>query len=69
MFAVLLDEGREILDGARARVRDRVGFGAGGEELDGGEAGDLVGDVVGGRVDFGDGDLFGVGRVVEVEGG
>jgi len=69
VLAVLLDEGCEILDGARARVRDWVGLCASGEELDGGEAGDLVGDVVGGRVDFGDGDLFGVGRVVEVEGG
>jgi len=69
VLAVLLDEGGEVLDGARARVRDGVGLGAGGEEFDGGEAGDLVGNVVGGRVDFGDGHLLRVGRVVEVEGG
>ena len=69
MFAVLLDEGGEVFDSAGAGVGDGVGFGAGGEEHDGGETGDFVGDVVGRGVDFGDDDLFGVGRVVEVEGG
>ena len=63
-FAFLADELGDVSDAAVARVFDRGVFGAGGEELDGGEARDLVRDVVGGGVDFGDGD-----RVVDVEGG
>lgn len=69
VFSVLLDEVGEILNGARAGVVDGVGFGAGREELDGGEALNLVRDVVGGCVDFGDGNLFGEGGVGSVEGG
>lgn len=69
VFTVLLDEGCEILDCAGAAVVDGGVFGAGGEELDGGEALDLVGDVIGGCVDFGDGDLGGEGWVGGVEGG
>ncbi len=60
VFAVFLDEGGEILDGAGAAVDDGLGFGAGGEELDGWEAGDFVGNIVGGGVDFGNGNLGGV---------
>lgn len=62
-LAVLLDEVGEVFDGAGAAVGDGGVLGAGGEELDGGEAGDLVGHVVGGGVDFGDDDLGVVGRV------
>ena len=57
VLAVLLYEGGEVLDGAGAAVDNGVGFAAGGEELDGWEAGNFVGDVVGGGVDFGDGDF------------
>ncbi len=69
VLAVLFDEVRKVLDGAGAAVCDRGGLGTGGEELDGWEACDLVRDVVQGSVDFGDGDLFGVGWIVEVESG
>lgn len=69
VFPVLLDEVCEILDGAGAGVGDWVVLAARGEELDGWEAGDLVGDVVGGGVDFGDGDLGGEGRGAGVHGG
>ena len=53
--AVLGDELGEVLDGAGAGVVDGGVLLAGGVEFDGGEAGDFVGDVVEGRVDFGDG--------------
>ena len=55
-LAVFLDELGEVLDGAITLVFDRRVLGAGGEELDGGEALDLIGDVVGRGIDFGDGD-------------
>jgi len=66
---VLLDEVGQVLDGAGAGVGDRGVLLAGGEELDGREALDLVGDVVGGCVDLGDDDLGGEAGVVEVESG
>lgn len=69
VFSVLLDEVGEILNGPRAGVVDGVGFGAGREELDGGEALNLVRDVVRGCIDFGDGNLFGERGVGSVEGG
>lgn len=57
--AVVADEVGQGLDGAGAAVLDGLVLGAGLEELDGGEAGDVVGDVVGGRVDLGDRHLIG----------
>ena len=62
VFAVGLDESGEVLGGAGTGVGQRLGLATGGEELDGWETGDLVRDVVGGGVDFGD-DNFGVGGV------
>ncbi len=68
--AGVADELGEVLDGAGAVVVDRGRvLLAGGEELDGGEALDLLRDVVGRRVDFGDDDLLGELGVVEVEAG
>lgn len=52
VFAILLDELSQVFDGARAGVDDWFLFTAGGEELDGGEALDLVGNVVGCGVYF-----------------
>lgn len=57
--AVVADEVGQGLDGAGAAVLDGLVLGAGLEELDGGEAGDVVRDVVGGRVDLGDRHLIG----------
>ena len=54
VLAILLDEGREVLDSPGAAVGEGLGLCASGEELDGWEALDLVGDVVGRGVDFGD---------------
>ena len=51
---MVLDELGQVLDGAVAAVLDGRGLGARGEELDGREALDLVRDVVGCGVDFGD---------------
>jgi hypothetical protein len=59
--AFLLDELGEILNGAVALVCDGVGLVAGDKELEGGEALDLIRNVVGGGVDLGDGDLGGGG--------
>lgn len=67
VLAVVLDELSEVLDGAGTGVDDGFGFAAGGEQLDGGEALDLVGDVVGRGVDFGDGDLGCESRVGAVQ--
>ena len=69
MRAVLGDELGEVLDRAGAGVVDGGVLLAGGVEFDGGEAGDFVGDVVEGRVDFGDGDFGLVVWVGLVEGG
>ena len=55
VFAIFLDECNKVFDRARAAVEDRRVFAAGGEEFDCGEALDLVGDVIGRSVDFGDG--------------
>lgn len=62
VLAVLLDELGEVFDGARAGVGDWFLFATGGEEFDGREALDFVGDVVGCGVHFGDGD-FGAGGI------
>lgn len=62
--AVVADEVGESLDGAGAVVLYGLGLVAGLEELDGGEAGDVIGDVVGGGVDLGDGDLVGESGVL-----
>ena len=59
--AVVADEVREGLDAAGAAVLDGLVLGAGLEELDGGEARDVIGDVVGGGVNLGDSDLVGEG--------
>ena len=50
----------QVLDSTRARVVNGLVLLAGGEELDGGEALDLLGDVVGRGVHLGDGHLGGV---------
>lgn len=63
ILPIFLDEGREVFDGAGAGVGDWGVFAPGGEELDGGEALDFVGDVVGRGVDFGD--YYGGGGGVE----
>ena len=68
VFPVLLDESGEVFDGARAAVEDGRVLAAGGEELDGWEALDFVGDVVGCGVDFGDCYFGGEGGVFGVEG-
>jgi hypothetical protein len=57
VLAVLLDEVGEVLDGARALVGDGSVLSTSGEELDGGESLNLVGDIVQGSVDLGDDDL------------
>lgn len=61
VFAVLLDERSQVLDGAGAGVCDGLRFAASGEELDGGEALDLVGDVVGCGVHLSNGHFAGGG--------
>jgi hypothetical protein len=58
---VLGDEGGEVLNSAGTAVLDGLTLAVGGEELDGRETLDLVGNVVGGGIDLGDGDLVGVG--------
>lgn len=62
VLAVFFNESSEVLNGAGAGVGQRLGLGASGEELDGWEALDLIGDIIGGRVNLGDGDV-GAGRV------
>lgn len=57
--AVLLDELQQVLDGAGAGVVNGSVLLASGEELDGGEALDLIGNVVGGGVNLGDGHELG----------
>lgn len=65
VLAVLLDEVGQSLGGTSAGVLNRRVLAAGGVELDRGEPGDGIRDVVGGRIDLGDGDL----GEVSVEGG
>ena len=62
--AVVADELSKGLDGTGTAVLDRLVLGAGLEELDGGEARDVIGNVVGGGVNLGDGDLVGEGGVL-----
>jgi hypothetical protein len=62
--AVVADELGKSLDGAGTAVLDGLVLRAGLEELDGGEARDVIGNVVGGGVNLGDGDLVGEGRVL-----
>jgi len=62
--AVVANELSEGLDGAGAAVLNGLVLGAGLEELNGGEARDVIGNVVGGGVNLGDGDLVGEGRVL-----
>lgn len=66
VLAVLLDEVGEILDGPGASVLDRLFLGAGGIETDRRESGDRVGDIVGGGINLGNGDLG--GEITGVEG-
>jgi hypothetical protein len=58
---VLGDEGGEVLNSAGTAVLDGLTLAVGGEELDGRETLDLVGNVVGGGINLGDGDLVRVG--------
>lgn len=53
VFAIFLDEVCKILDGAGSRVENGLRFAASREELDSGEALDLIRYVVGGGIDFG----------------
>lgn len=62
--AVVADEIGQSLDGAGTVVLHGLVLGAGLEELDGGEAGDVIGDVVGGGVDLGNGHLVGESGVL-----
>jgi hypothetical protein len=62
--AVVADELGKSLDGAGTAVLNGLVLGASLEELDGGEARDVIGNVVGGGVNLGDGDLVGEGRVL-----
>jgi hypothetical protein len=62
--AVVADELGEGFDGASARVLHGLVLGAGLEELDGGEASDVIGNVVEGGINLGDGDLVGESRVL-----
>lgn len=66
--AVLGDELGEVLNRARAAVLNGLVLLAGAEKLDGGEALDLIGNVVRGSIDLGDGNLGGEVGVLSVEG-
>ncbi len=61
MAAILLDKLGKVFNSTRALVCDRLILLAGGVKLDGGEAGDVIGDVVSCGIDFGNGDLGGEG--------
>jgi len=61
--SVVADEVDQILNRARTGVIDRLVLGAGFEQLDGREALDLIGHVVGRGVDLGDDDFVGVALV------
>lgn len=58
---VLGDEGGKVLNSTGTAVLDGLTLSMGGEELDGRETLDLVGNVVGGGIDLGDSDLVRVG--------
>ena len=58
---VLSNESSEVLNSAGTAVLDGLTLAVGREELDGRETLDLVGNIVGGGIDLGDGDLVGVG--------
>jgi len=58
---VLSNESGEVLNSAGTAVLDGLTLAVGREELDGRETLDLVGNIVGGGIDLGDGDLVGVG--------
>lgn len=62
--AVVADKLSESLDGAGTAVLDGLVLGAGLEELDGGEARDVIGNIVSGGVDLGDGNLVGESGVL-----
>lgn len=62
--AVVADEVGQSLDGAGTVVLHGLVLGAGLEELDGGEARDVIRDVVGGGVDLGNGHLVGESGVL-----
>lgn len=62
--AVVADKLSESLDGAGTAVLNGLVLGAGLEELDGGEARDVIGNIVGGGVDLGDGNLVGESGVL-----
>jgi len=53
------DESSKVLDRAATAVLDRDILGACSVKLDSREAGDFLGDVVGSRIDFGDGNVVG----------
>lgn len=69
VLAVLLDEGDKVLDGARTVVLNRLILLASRVELDGGEASDGVGHIVGSGIDLGDDDLLLEVGNVGVQGG
>lgn len=62
--AVVANKLGKSLDGTGTAVLNGLVLGAGLEELDGGEARDVIGNVVGGSVNLGDGDLVGEGGVL-----
>lgn len=57
VLAVLGDELDQVLDGARARVLNGLVLGTGSVKLDGGEALDLIGNIVLGSINLGDDNL------------
>lgn len=67
VVAVLLDEVEEVLNGTRSSVVNGRVLGLGGEELNGGEAGNVIRNVVGSGIDLGNDDLVLVLRVLEEE--
>jgi hypothetical protein len=58
VLAVLLNEGNKILNGTRTSVLNRGILSTSGVDLDGGEASDGIGHIVGSGVDLGDGDFL-----------